>query len=337
MTAPRISVVLPARDAAGTIDAAMASVLAQSCADLEVCAVDDGSTDDTRARLEAWAARDPRVRVLAGAGAGLEQALTLALHAARAPVVARMDADDVSLPERLARQLALLESDRDLGVVGCGVRIVRAGGVAEGFRLYEGWLNGLVTAADHAREIFVESPLAHPTAMFRRDEALALGGYRDCPWPEDYDLWLRYHVAGRGIAKVPAVLLDWTDHDGRLSRRDPRYARDRFLDAKAHYLARGPLAAGRRAVVWGAGPVGRRLARALRREGVAVPAFVDVDARKIGVKSPGGAPVLGPECVRAHSGVPVLAAVGKRGARDEIRERLDGFGYVEGRDYWCCA
>jgi glycosyltransferase involved in cell wall biosynthesis len=337
VTVPQVSVVLPARDAAATVDAALRSVLLQTLSNIEVCAIDDRSRDDTRDRLARWAARDWRVRVLDGLGAGLEHALNFGLQEARAPVVARMDADDVCHPERFARQLALLRADPSLGVVGCGVRIVRAGGVAQGFRLYEQWLNGLVTPADHAREIFVESPLAHPTAMFFREEARALGGYRTCPWPEDYDLWLRYHLAGRGIAKVPEALLDWTDHDGRLSRVDRRYARDRFLDAKAHYLARGLLATARQAVVWGAGPVGRRLARALRREGVAVVAFIDVDRRKIGVKSPGGVPVLDPEGVRAHPGLPVLAAVGKRGARDEIRGRLEAMGYREGADYWCCA
>src|SRR4051812_13093368 len=92
---PRVSVLLPARDAAATVDEAMASVLGQTLPAFEVIAVDDGSADDTAARLEAWAARDARVRLLRCPARGLVATLNEGLAACRAPLVARMDADDL--------------------------------------------------------------------------------------------------------------------------------------------------------------------------------------------------------------------------------------------------
>ncbi len=332
-----VSVLLPVRDGEATLGEALGSVLSQTLRDLEVVAVDDGSRDGTAALLQEAAARDPRVRIFATGGRGLVPALSLGLAESRGTYVARMDADDVCHPERLAAQVALLDSRPDVGVASCLVRIVREGGVAPGFRAYEKWLNSCVAPEEIARDIFVESPVAHPTATFRREEALALGGYRDVPWPEDYDLWLRYHVAGRGIAKVPRVLLDWRDHEGRLSRVDPRYRRDRFVDAKAHYLVRGPLAGRRQAIVWGAGPIGKRLARALRSEGLAILAFVDVDPRKVGRKAPGGAPVVDPDALARFRGTPLVVAVGVRGARALIRGALAARGWAEGSDFWCAA
>ncbi len=351
MPPPRVSILLPARDVAATIETACRSILDQTLRELELLVVDDGSVDGTRAVLERLAAEDAaedaaqdaagRVVILDGGGRGIDHALNLALEVARAPVIARMDGDDVSYPERLAKQLALLEAHPEVGVVGTLVRMVREGGIGGGFAHYARWLNGTVTAEDCAREIWVESPLAHPTVMMRTRECRALGGYRDCKWPEDYDLWLRYHAAGFAITKVPEVLLDWTDRDDRTSRVDGRYHRDRFIDAKAHYLVRGPLSQSRTAFIWGAGTIGKRLARALRADGITIPAFVDVDKNKIGVKSPGGAPVVAPEALpglRAqHPGAPVLTAVGVRGVRTLIRSRLDAAGLREGSDYFCCA
>src|SRR3990172_3586333 len=117
------------------------------------------------------------------------------------------------------------------------------------FRLYLDWLNSLVSDADIRREIFVESPLAHPSVVFLRRWVEQVGGYQDHGWPEDYDLWLRLYLAGANFAKVPEVLLYWRESPERLTRRDGRYALENFLRAKAHYLKRGPLAGGEAVII----------------------------------------------------------------------------------------
>jgi len=334
---PLVSVLLPVHDGAATIGQCIRSLTAQTLRPIEIIAVDDGSSDKTAALLTAAAIRDPRVVVLHQRHGGIVSALQRAAAAARAPVLARMDADDTCTPDRLARQLRMLRRRPDLGVVGCLVQTFSDGVVSAGWRQYEDWLNRRRTSNEIVRDLFVESPLAHPSALIRRAAFDAVGGYRDFDGPEDYDLWLRLVGAGWPLAKVPAVLLAWRDHPGRLTRTDPRYRPEAFVRLKAHHLARGPLRGCPRPVwIWGAGRYGRHLARALEAEGNQPAAFVDIDPVKIG-RTRRGRPVLGPAALAGAPDPLVLVAVPVVGARALIRRRLNALGRREGRDYICCA
>lgn len=333
---PAVSILLPCRDAAAFLPECAASLGAQTFADFEVLAVDDGSTDTTGALLEAWARRDPRVRVLRTAPHGIVSALRLALSHASAPIVARMDADDAAHPERLARQFAELEGDPALAACGTHVRYFPAEAVRDGALRYQHWLNSLSSPASVARNLFVECPIAHPTLMARRSALVEVGGYRDAGWPEDYDLVLRLWQAGHGLSVVPDVLLDWRETPGRASRRDARYSPEAFRGCKVHFLRQTLLRGRDGVVVWGAGPVGKAFARELRRQGERVVAFVDLDPRKIG-QEVHGAPVVAPEAVNRFRGGFAVGAVGSPGAREEIRAALDAAGWREMVDYCAVA
>jgi glycosyltransferase involved in cell wall biosynthesis len=324
---------MPYRDAAPTIEEAAASVLAQESVDLELVAIDDGSQDDGASRMRAIASRDARVVLVRGEGRGIAAALGRGLAAARGEVIARMDADDVALPTRLRAQLDALARDPRLGAVG--TRVDALGLCGEGMRRYIAWQNALVTPEDHARELFVESPLCHPSVVLRRQALREVGGWRDGPWAEDYDLWLRLDAAGYKLAKVPEVLLLWRQGHPRLTFSDPRYAPARFVEARAAYLAPKLARAARPLVVWGAGPTGRRLARALEKHGARASRFVDIDPRKIG-RVARGARIVSPQDLRAGEDL-VVVAVGARGARALVRENLVGRGFVEGTDFLCAA
>ena len=328
---PRVSVLVPVRDAAATVGDALASVLGQTLADLEVVVVDDGSTDATPAILAA-AAADPRVRVLSRPARGIVAALDDGLEACRAPLVARMDADDVCLPGRLAAQVDLLDARPDLTAVACLVRCFPEDGLTDGMRAYEAWLNGLVEPEAIGREMYVESPLPHPAVVIRRAALEAMGGWRDGPFPEDYDLWLRLDATGARFAKVPRVLLLWRDGGRRLSRTDPRYSPDAFLACKADHLVEG-LLAGRTAVQGcGAGRDAKAWGRALAARGVRVARWFEVDPRKIG-QTVAGAPVLPWPPRPEHRDLPLLAAVGRPEARARIRADLEASGWEEGREW----
>lgn len=331
---------MPCRNAIATLDEAVESILQQTLVDLELVAVDDGSEDGTAARLEHWAQQDLRVRVLHRPQRGLIDSLNAGLAECRAPLIARMDADDRSHPGRLAAQAALLDLRPDLAAVGCLVEAFPPEDIGTGLALYLEWQNSLTTPEAIAREIYVESPLVHPSVMIRAEWFRSLGGYQDHGWPEDYDLWLRLHAAGGRVAKVPQTLFAWREHAGRLTHGDPRYAIDRFLRAKAFYLSRGPLRGRQSVIVWGAGIVGKRLSRLLLDDGLPLIAFVDVDPVKIG-RTRRGLPVIGPgECLAwwRRSPQPVLlAAVGARGARAVVRQQIDELGLVEGQDWWAVA
>lgn len=333
---PKVTVLMPCRDAGEQLGAAIASVRAQTFEDFEVLAVDDGSADGTFAQLYAWAQSDGRVRVLQSHGRGLVSALAAGLAGARGEYVARMDADDVADPERFRKQVELLDVQPSVAACGSLVEYFPAASVQDGARRYEAWLNALVDPDDIARDIFVECPLPHPTLVVRRHVLLAVGGYRDMGWPEDYDLVLRLWAAGYRLAKVPEVLLHWRERPDRLSRTDARYSPDAFRRVKVHFLSRTLLLARQGAVVWGAGPVGKEFARELQRQGVTVNAFVDLDPRKIGQEIH-GAPVVAPDDVDRFRGSLALAAVGQDGAREEIRAELRRRGWTEMHDFCAVA
>lgn len=337
---PAVSVLMPCCNAAATLPEALDSLSRQTLPNFEIVAVDDGSTDATRHILQSWAGRDPRLRLVYQPHAGIVAALNRGLSSCRADLVARMDTDDRLHPQRLALQVDYLTAHPETAVVGSLVSGFPPGQVRQGLRLYLDWQNSLVTPEQIRREMFVESPLAHPSVTFRRSAVEAVGGYQDRDWPEDYDLWLRLYLAGAGFAKVPQVLLEWREHPARLTRTDSRYSLQNFLRLKAHYLPLGPLL-GRDAVfVWGAGMMGRRLAQLLLRQGLPLVAFIDIDPRKIG-RTRHDRPILPPEDLparlKACANPVVLVAVGARGARRILRHRLAPLGLVEGQDWWFTA
>jgi glycosyltransferase involved in cell wall biosynthesis len=324
------TVLFPVRNAEATLDRALDSLWRQTWSDFEVLAVDDGSTDRSGDILAAHARRESRLRILPG-GDGLVAALEAGRRFTRDPHLARMDADDICHPDRFRRQLAYLDEHPDVAAVGSRVAIFPRADVGAGWRRYETWLNALVTPEDHHREIFIESPLVHPSVMMRAAAVEAVGGYRETPWAEDYDLWLRLSAAGWGLAKVPATLLAWRHTMERYSLVSPKYSHGSFLAARAHYLARHPMLAAGSVAIWGAGRTGRRLTRRLRRHGVRVVDFYDVDPRKIG-RDVEGARVRPWTDLARPGGIPVVVAVGSIGIRELIRPEVLRRGYREGED-----
>ncbi len=326
-----ISVLFPVRNAQDTVDRALDSLWRQTFADFQVIAVDDGSTDATHDRLAAHARRESRLTVVPTKPCGIVAALETARALAVSPFLARMDADDISHPGRFAAQQAYLESRPRVAAVGSRITLVPRHALGAGWRRYERWINRLITPEDHARELFIESPLAHPSVLMRSDAVATVGGYRDVAWAEDYDLWLRLAAAGRELGKVDRRLLAWRQTDHRLSLTDPRYALPAFLAARAHYLAKHPITGGETLAMWGAGKTGRRLARRLAREGVRVDRFYDVDPRRIGTSFL-DAPIHSWTDLEPAGKAPLLVAVGAAGARDLIRPETRRKGYREGVD-----
>jgi glycosyltransferase involved in cell wall biosynthesis len=331
---------MPVYNAAATLPETLRSLMSQTLTDFEIIAVDDGSKDNSLAVLLEWARRDSRLLPVTGEHFGLIGALNRGLHLCRGEFVARMDADDLMHPDRLSRQVSLLESDPDVSVASCMVETFSHGPVGKGMQIYEEWLNTLLHNSEICREIFIESPIVHPSAMVRRKEVLELGGYQERGWAEDYDLWLRYHMAGKRFAKVPEVLHYWREHEGRATRTVSRYSVENFLRAKAYYLAGGPLKERDALIIWGAGKTGRRLSKHLIRNSRSPEAFVDIKPEKIG-STMRNAPIIGadklPELWGRWRRPLLLVAVASRGARALIREQLGLFNLREGEDFLCAA
>jgi glycosyltransferase involved in cell wall biosynthesis len=334
---------MPVRDAESTLPVCLESIRRQRGPSWECVAVDDGSRDGSRTCLEQAAASDARFRVLSQPPAGIVPALTRGLRACRGRYIARMDADDVMLARRLARQVQALANDPALSAVGCHVRIFPrrrwSTSAPAGRREYEAWLNSLASAADVARDAFIECPLAHPTLMIER-ATLERYGYRDAGWPEDYDLVLRLLADGHRLSVVPERLLCWRDGESRLSRTSKTYSIERFTACKAHFLAHGFLRErGDDYVLWGYGNTGRTLAKALLGHGKRPRAIVELHPGRVGQRIQ-GAPVLHPAELAGFMGtrrVPIIASVARPEPRREVRAALASLGFVELQDYVCAA
>lgn len=325
----RASWLLPVRDGRRWLGEAVASALAECGPDDELIVIDDGSVDQPAQALP----DDPRLRLIRQDPLGIVAALERGRAAARGRFLARLDADDVALPGRLAAQVAALEADPGLGVIGGRAQIRREDGpVPDGMRLYVESLNSLT---DLHRELLVESPLFHPAVLMRAEAVAAVGGYRPGDLPEDYDLWLRLAGAGWRLGALTQAVVLLRDRSDRLTRTDPRYRKAAFHKLKMDWVEAHLLPArGRRLAIWGAGRTGRPWIR--WAEGLGCPALV-VDEFAVGERR--GRPIARPEALAEAPVDLLLVAVAARGARALIRARLAALrpDWQEGRDWWAVA
>jgi GT2 family glycosyltransferase len=211
---PHITVVLPVRNGARWLGEALASVVGQSLAHWELLAIDDGSTDQTPAILAEFAGRDARIRPIRQEALGLVKALNRGLAEARAPLLARLDADDRALPERLARQAQHLGDNPDVGLLGSWANRIDE----------QGRPRGRIAPATDPEELagvlMRSNPFVHSSVMFRTDLARRLGGFRPAfRAAEDYDLWLRIAETAK-IANLPEPLVDYRWHEENVTHRN---------------------------------------------------------------------------------------------------------------------
>ncbi len=209
---PAISVVLPVYNGETFLREAVESILKQSFRDFELIIINDGSTDRSGILCRQLASVDQRIVLIERANEGLVSALNEGIARARSNLIARMDADDVSMPERLELQHSRMQAEPQLAVLGSFTRLMDKAGVV--FRLND----YPVTENETARFLERGCPIAHPTAMMRREVVLMAGGYRKAfSHCEDYDLWLRINELGYGIANIPQPLLNYRMHGGNVS------------------------------------------------------------------------------------------------------------------------
>ena len=237
-SSPAISVVLPVYNAEAYVSEAVESILAQSFTDFELIAINDGSTDGSGAILRELAARDTRIVLVERPNDGLVSALNEGIESARAEFIARMDADDVAMPERFALQYARMVKEPELAVLGSLIRLIDEAGNVTGSGGYS------LTPERIARYLRERGcPVAHPTVMMRRGAVLKVGGYRKAfSHAEDYDLWLRMSDLGYAIANLPQPLLNYRIHNANVSAvRGEEQALGNTLTRFAHRVRKAGL------------------------------------------------------------------------------------------------
>ncbi|MBI4253465.1 MAG: glycosyltransferase, partial [Candidatus Rokubacteria bacterium] len=206
---PAVSVLMSVHNGAPWVRDAVESVLTQTFQNLELIVIDDGSTDATPEILARVS--DPRLRVERRPPGGITRSLNVALGFARSALIARLDADDLALPERLERQRAFLAAHAEVGLLGTGAREVdEAGRTAREIR---------PPADDRAirRALIRRNPFVHSSVMMRRSVLERVGGYDEAlPVAQDYDLWMRMSRLTR-LANLPEPLVVRRLLPGRVS------------------------------------------------------------------------------------------------------------------------
>lgn len=225
---PVISVIMGCHNGEHYLDDAIESILNQSCSDFEFIIIDDASTDSTWQIIKSWKSKDQRIRPYRNdRNLGLAATLNRALTYSKGRYIARMDADDISLPERLSRQLEMLE-DHEIQICGTWTRSI-------------GRFRSKVTRYPTSHEeicahLFFQSPFAHPTVMISASLYDNFRYREEAGIAEDYDLWVR--MSSQAVMEnIPEVLLLYRVHKGQVSESSRLKQANFAADVRKMYLS----------------------------------------------------------------------------------------------------
>jgi len=328
---PLLSVVLPFYNAESTIAKTIESILIQTFSDFELLCIDNNSTDSSLAIIEQFAKVDSRIRVLAESNQGVVFAHNKGCAEAKGRYIARIDSDDVACPDKFQKQIDELESDNTLGAVATQAQYIPDGELREGFSRFVDWSNSVCTYKEIILSQFIESPIIHPTAMWRREIGERYGNCKHGDFPEDYEMWLRWIKNGAVIRKIPETLLQWYDSDTRLTRTCDSYSVDAFYKIKTKYLndwlkKNNPFYP--ECYVWAGGRKNSKRARLLEEYGIQILGEIDVKKKTETIHYLDIPPKE--ECF-------VLSYVANWGAREKVRAYLAQRGFIEGVNYICAS
>ena len=330
-SSPKVSVVIPFYNAEKTLSRAIESIAQQEFEDFECILVDNNSTDASAEVAGSWQREDQRFRLAEEPEQGVMFASNRGCELARGHYLARMDADDRALPHRLRLQSEFLDHYPEYGAVAGLVKHMGDPETTGGFGRFVEWSNSVVTHEEIFNRRFIEAPIVNPTAMWRREAMDRYGLYRTGDFPEDYEMWLRWLDQGVKIAKIPDVVLEWHDSDGRLTRTHPMYSDRAFYKIKSEYLAKWLSAKNPfhpEVWVWGASRISRRRARILEQLGIRIGRYIDTKkSRQLDREV-----IYYDDLPESGKGF-ILTYIRQMDNREKIQEFLENKGYREGKDY----
>ena len=217
---PKVTVLMPVYNREKYLREAIDSILSQTFTDFEFLIVDDGSTDNSLEIINSYS--DSRIRLIRNsANLGISKSLNIGLSESLGDYVARMDSDDISLPNRLQEQIEFLNQNPDITVLGSHMNFIDM----HGQNLEH--LNYLPSYSLSHQEIvyamLYSIPFAHPSVIFKRLEVLKIGGYRllkewESVSTEDYDLWLRVAARNYELANLSEFLMHYRNHPKSLTQ-----------------------------------------------------------------------------------------------------------------------
>ncbi len=329
MKQPKVSVLISAYNAEETIGRCLDSIIAQTYHDFEIILVNDGSSDNTLSIITTF--EDERLQVVDLPHMGLQKALNTGLTYCTGMYIARMDADDWSYPERLARQVKILDTDSTIGVVSGLVEYAGDRDKNKGYALHVDWVNSLQSHAEMYLNRFEDSPIVNPSSMFRKSLVDVYGAYSEDAIPEDYEFWMRLFHHNIKFHKVPYPVLKWYDLDKRITRTSEHYSSNAFQKVKTHYLLKQlKFDSFKHIFIFGTGKTVNKKIKSLISHGIVVNKFLEV---KDGPYTSNN--IVHYTELPQYSGQEyVLSYVGDRAGKVRIRRYLEELNYTLGKSFF---
>lgn len=322
---PLISILLPVKNTEAYLPDCLNSILSQRFSNWELLAVNDHSTDNSKAILSTYARQDYRISVLDNEGTGIINALRLAYNKSKGAYITRMDSDDRMVVDKLEVLLTNVH-ENGVGTLAVGqVKYFSDTPLGNGYQQYEQWLNQLTEKGDNYQEIYKECVIPSPCWMVHRQDLDRCGAFQPNRYPEDYDLCFRFYQQGLKVIPCQQVLHYWRDYPTRTSRTDDNYADNRFLDLKLDYFLELDYTVAQPLVLWGAGKKGKWLAKKLVEQDIAFH-WVCNNPQKIG-KSIYGCLLKDTTTIHELILPQYIIAVANKEEQEAIKKELEGQNY----------
>ncbi|MGF1586094.1 MAG: glycosyltransferase [Bacteroidales bacterium] len=329
-TVPLVSVVLPFYKPGKKLEDAVRSIVEQTFTRWELILVNNNACEISSAIAEKWSKKNKNIILIHEPVQGIAHAINTGIRHASAELVARMDADDISLYGRLSKQADYMLNHPETGVVSTSSFFCSDIDKNEGFSVFVDWQNNIITNEQHYLARFIESPLAHPTVMFRKKLIDLYGYYATGNVPEDYELWLRWFEKGVGFYKIPEKLVQWNDHGERLSRIHHGYSKEAFMHVRYEYLARylnEKTVDGKKIIVCGGSKNILKKVNYLAELGVNICGVTDIIPRKAA-----GFRFFPDGEINDPGEYLILNLISKRGIGKKIKDHFTARGFIEGKD-----
>ncbi len=258
---------MPVRNAATFLTECIESIVNQTFKEWELIAINDHSTDQSKTLLTQFAEKDKRINVLDNKGEGIIHALSLAFENSKYNFITRMDADDIMHREKLQCLFEAINGKTG-AVATAKVEYFAEGGIGDGYRKYQNWLNDLIDTNTHYKHIYKECVIPSPCWMTSREVLDKIEGFKNLEYPEDYDLCFKFYTHAIQVVPVNKILHYWRDYSSRTSRNDPNYADNTFIHLKVKHFLNVDYRSDIPLKLWGAGKKGKIIAQLLDQKGV---------------------------------------------------------------------
>ena len=320
---------MPVKNAGSYLRPCIESILAQTCLDWELIAVNDGSSDGSDEVLKEYANKYDNIQTANSTGTGIVEALQKGYELSHGDSIHRMDADDLMPANKLEMMSGSLE--KGSVVTGKVSYFCDEREVGEGFTKYTHWLNGLMESGEFWRDVYRECPIPSSAWLMYKEDFETIGGFISSLMPEDYDLAFRILKHKLKVIRLKNVVHNWRDSETRVSRNEEQYFPLAYLPLKIHYFLELDRNVKQGLVLWGAGKKGKLIARELLDKSVKFtwvtgnPNKQSVDIYGIVIRS---------EESTEFDNSQIILAISSPNEQAEVQSQLNAYSLKNNKDYF---